>query len=218
MLAVGDPDSSASQATFKLPKTASQMERADGAPIGTRGGIVVEHTFPADGDYVFSMDFFAEPLGLLFGNTAAGEQIEVVARRRAARALRHRSADERGEDRADDQDGAAARHGRHASRHGRVHPALRRADQRSDRADRSHDGGYRDRHGVRHHHAAAPAQPERHRSASRDRRLRHAEPAPHLHLPAARSRRRDRVRHRHRAAAGDAARSGVRSPSASWRG
>src|SRR5687768_11680239 len=35
MLAIGDPDSSATQATFKLPKTASQMERVDGAPVGT---------------------------------------------------------------------------------------------------------------------------------------------------------------------------------------
>ena len=77
MLAVGDPDSSATQATFKLPKTASQLERADGAPPGTRGGISVDHTFPADGEYVFSMDFFAEPLGLLFGSTTPGEQIEV---------------------------------------------------------------------------------------------------------------------------------------------
>jgi cytochrome c5 len=77
MLAVGDPESSATQATFKLPKTASQLERADGAPPGTRGGISVDHTFPADGDYVFSMDFFAEPLGLLFGSTTPGEQIEV---------------------------------------------------------------------------------------------------------------------------------------------
>ncbi|MGE0864163.1 MAG: DUF1592 domain-containing protein, partial [Vicinamibacterales bacterium] len=77
MLAVGDPESTATQATFKLPKTASQMARVDGAPPGTRGGISVEHIFPADGEYVFSMDFFAEPLGFLFGNTAPGEQIEV---------------------------------------------------------------------------------------------------------------------------------------------
>ena len=77
MLAIGDPDSSATQATFKLPKTASQMERVDGAPMGTRGGMSVEHTFTADGDYVFSMDFFAEPLGYLFGNTRPGEEIEV---------------------------------------------------------------------------------------------------------------------------------------------
>ncbi len=76
-LAVGDPDSSASESTYSLPKTASQLARAEGAPLGTRGGISVMHTFPADGDYVFRLDFFAEPLGILFGNTATGEQIEV---------------------------------------------------------------------------------------------------------------------------------------------
>ena len=76
-LAVGDPQSAATQATYTLPKTASQLERADGAPLGTRGGLSVMHTFPADGDYVFSMDFYAEPLGLLYGSTSANEQIEV---------------------------------------------------------------------------------------------------------------------------------------------
>src|SRR6478735_9916297 len=76
-LAVGDPDGSPSHATYKLPKTASQMAHVDGAPPGTRGGLSIEHTFIADGDYVFSMDFFAEPLGFLFGNTRPGEEIEV---------------------------------------------------------------------------------------------------------------------------------------------
>ena len=76
-LALGDPDASASEASYKLPKTASQLERADGAPLGTRGGVSVVHTFPADGDYVFRMDMFAEPLGLLYGSTAKGEQLEV---------------------------------------------------------------------------------------------------------------------------------------------
>ena len=77
MLAIGDPEGSATQATFKLPKTASQMDRVDGAPPGTRGGISVDHTFIADGEYVFSMDFFAEPLGFLFGASRPGEEIEV---------------------------------------------------------------------------------------------------------------------------------------------
>ena len=76
-LAVGDPDSAPGEATYSLPKTASQLARAEGAPLGTRGGISVMHTFPADGDYVFRLDMFAEPLGMLFGNTAVGEQIEV---------------------------------------------------------------------------------------------------------------------------------------------
>ena len=76
-LAVGDPDSVAGESTYSLPKTASQLARAEGAPLGTRGGISTTHTFPADGEYVFRLDFFAEPLGILFGNTATGEQIEV---------------------------------------------------------------------------------------------------------------------------------------------
>jgi len=77
MLAIGDPEGSPAQATFKLPKTASQMSKVEGAPPGTRGGISVDHTFVADGDYVFSMDFFAEPLGFLFGASRPGEEIEV---------------------------------------------------------------------------------------------------------------------------------------------
>src|SRR5262245_32793241 len=76
-LAMGDPDATPSEASYTLPKTASQLRRADGAPLGTRGGISVAHTFPADGDYAFRMDLFAEPLGLLYGNTAKGEQLEV---------------------------------------------------------------------------------------------------------------------------------------------
>ena len=59
--------------------------------------------------------------------------------------------------------------------------ASKAVDQRSDRADRSHDGRHRDRHRLRHHHAAAPAQPQHRRAASRDRRVRHAEPPPRVH-------------------------------------
>jgi len=76
-LALGDPDASPAESSYKLPKTASQLDRIDGAPIGTRGGISVMHTFPADGDYTFRLDLYAEPLGLLFGNTATDEQLEV---------------------------------------------------------------------------------------------------------------------------------------------
>jgi len=76
-LALGDPDASPSEASYKLPKAESQWSRVDGAPLGTRGGVSVVHIFPADGDYVFRLDFYAEPLGLLYGSTAKGEQIEV---------------------------------------------------------------------------------------------------------------------------------------------
>ena len=40
-VAVGDMKAAPSVATFSLPRTASQMRHADGAPIGTRGGLSV---------------------------------------------------------------------------------------------------------------------------------------------------------------------------------
>jgi hypothetical protein len=76
-LAVGDPDAPASESNYKPPKTASQLRRVEGAPVGTRGGISLMHTFPADGDYVFRMDLMSNACGVLFGGTAEGEQLEV---------------------------------------------------------------------------------------------------------------------------------------------
>jgi mono/diheme cytochrome c family protein len=76
-LAVGDAAAEASEARYRLPKTASQTQRVDGAPFGTRGGISVVHTFPADGDYVFRMDLHGNADGFLFGGPASGEQLEL---------------------------------------------------------------------------------------------------------------------------------------------
>ncbi len=76
-LAVGDPDAGIAEAHYRVPKTASQMRRVDGAPLGTRGGISVMHTFPADGDYVFRMDLHGNADGFLYGGPASGEQMEV---------------------------------------------------------------------------------------------------------------------------------------------
>ncbi len=76
LLALGDRTASPSDATYKLPLTGSQMEHVDGTPWGTRGGISLVHTFPADGDYVFRTELFASS-GLLYANTTRGEQIEI---------------------------------------------------------------------------------------------------------------------------------------------
>ena len=53
-LAVGDTGSEPGTATFTIPTTVTQNEHVEGLPLGTRGGLVVPYTFPADGDYVFS--------------------------------------------------------------------------------------------------------------------------------------------------------------------
>jgi mono/diheme cytochrome c family protein len=75
-LAVGDRHAAASETTHRINRTASQMRRADGAPIGTRGGISVMHVFPADGEYTFRMQL-ASSSNVLYGSPARGEQIEV---------------------------------------------------------------------------------------------------------------------------------------------
>jgi hypothetical protein len=53
-LAVGDAAAEPGAVTFTIPTTTSQYTHVEGLPLGTRGGLVVAHHFPADGEYVFS--------------------------------------------------------------------------------------------------------------------------------------------------------------------
>lgn len=76
-LAVGDPNAIPSEATYKVPRLASQDEHIPGTPYGTRGGISVEHTFAADGEYRFRILLQPTPTGELFARTARGEVLEV---------------------------------------------------------------------------------------------------------------------------------------------
>jgi len=81
-LAIGDRNASATSVTYKIGRTGSQMRHVDGAPVGTRGGISVIHTFPADGDYVVKVAMHNEPLGGIYGRTTMAtmdvkEQVEV---------------------------------------------------------------------------------------------------------------------------------------------
>ena len=79
-LAVGDPDAAPAVETYVVPQAFSQMRHVAGAPFGTRGGLAVRHTFPADGDYVFRLSFYFASIGAFFGDNmpADGEQIEVA--------------------------------------------------------------------------------------------------------------------------------------------
>ena len=84
-LAVGDRDATAREATYPVSRWTSQREQVEGAPFGTRGGLAVTHTFPADGQYRFRVSFFHETTGALYGNgraalhtAAAPEQVEIA--------------------------------------------------------------------------------------------------------------------------------------------
>jgi hypothetical protein len=52
-MAVGDRKAGLAQVLYKTSPFASQhpWDRVEGTPYGTRGGMVVKHTFPADGEY-----------------------------------------------------------------------------------------------------------------------------------------------------------------------
>ena len=83
-LAVGDRTATAREATYQVSRWTSQREHVEGAPYGSRGGLAVEHTFPADGQYRFRVSFYFETTGALYGNGRAAlhtadapEQVEI---------------------------------------------------------------------------------------------------------------------------------------------
>jgi len=71
-LAVGNPEARSGIVQYTNPIEVSQhaWDRIEGAPYGTRGGIVVTHDFPADGEYVFSIE-------TLFGDGTGFEDVDV---------------------------------------------------------------------------------------------------------------------------------------------
>jgi hypothetical protein len=60
-MAIGDRNPPALDETYANSQYVSQhpWDHVEGAPYGTRGGMVVNHVFPADGEYVFSLSFMA---------------------------------------------------------------------------------------------------------------------------------------------------------------
>ena len=76
--AMGDPQAAPVEETYHLPSTFSQTRHVEGTPIGTRGGIVIHHNFPADGEYVFRMTLYFTTNTFVFGTHQKGEQLEVA--------------------------------------------------------------------------------------------------------------------------------------------
>ncbi len=83
-LAVGNQDAPSGETQYRVVRWSSQVDRADGAPMGTRGGTSVVHNFPADGEYSFRISLEHETTGEMFGNGRSAlhtidgpEQLEV---------------------------------------------------------------------------------------------------------------------------------------------
>ena len=50
-LALGNRAQKAVSMTYRPPRGTDQTQRVEGLPLGTRGGLLIEHLFPADGEY-----------------------------------------------------------------------------------------------------------------------------------------------------------------------
>jgi Protein of unknown function (DUF1592)/Protein of unknown function (DUF1588)/Protein of unknown function (DUF1585)/Protein of unknown function (DUF1587)/Protein of unknown function (DUF1595) len=60
--AMGNKDALPAGTTYRAQKPSTQLFHQDGMPLGTRGGIAVDHNFPADGEYVLNIANMAQAL------------------------------------------------------------------------------------------------------------------------------------------------------------
>ena len=60
--AMGNKDALPASTTYRATKPSTQLFHEDGLPFGTRGGIAVDHNFPADGEYVLNIANMAQAL------------------------------------------------------------------------------------------------------------------------------------------------------------
>ena len=75
-LAIGNV-SAPTQAVFDVPADTAQNHHVDGLPFGTRGGILIKHQFPADGEYTFKVKGVTGYFQAVLGGVK-GEQLEVT--------------------------------------------------------------------------------------------------------------------------------------------
>lgn len=69
-VAIGEAASPA-QATYRIPQDTTQNYHVEGLPFATRGGILIDHTFPSDGNYTFKV--IAVTLGNMGNDRPFGE-------------------------------------------------------------------------------------------------------------------------------------------------
>lgn len=66
-LAVGDLRQDTVSTVYNVPPDAPQGQHLPGMPLGTRGGMLIEHNFPLDGDYEFRSYLIRNIVGYMTG-------------------------------------------------------------------------------------------------------------------------------------------------------
>jgi mono/diheme cytochrome c family protein len=75
-LAVGDTENGPIEETYRPAADLSQTRHVEGLPFGTRGGLLIRHTFPADGEYVIKTTLWRNNAGRVRG-LEAPHQLEI---------------------------------------------------------------------------------------------------------------------------------------------
>ena len=65
-----------STATYRVRPDLSQDQHIEGLPLGTRGGILIHHTFPVDGEYIIKVRLWRNTFDLMRGMEDS-HQIEI---------------------------------------------------------------------------------------------------------------------------------------------
>src|SRR5579875_3677555 len=66
-LAIGDPRIAPATAIYRARPDLSQDQHIEGLPLGTRGGMLVRHNFPLDGEYVIKVRLWRNTFDLMRG-------------------------------------------------------------------------------------------------------------------------------------------------------
>jgi hypothetical protein len=66
-LAVGNTAIAPATSTYRVRPDLSQNQHIDGLPLGTRGGILVRHNFPVDGEYIIKVRLWRNTFDLMRG-------------------------------------------------------------------------------------------------------------------------------------------------------
>jgi cytochrome c551/c552 len=76
-LAIGH-ETAPSRKVYHVREDYSQESHIDGLPFGTRGGMLIHHYFPADGEYLIAWDPVRTTVGGLYGGDSEKERAEVL--------------------------------------------------------------------------------------------------------------------------------------------
>ena len=169
---------------FNVPDDATQNYHVQGLPFGTRGGTLIEHEFPADGEYVFRIvpvfegnmgqanDPFGQILGERLAVTIDGQQVKLFDWDKEIRGTPRSGVPTP----ADSGEGRPAQDRRHVPRE-----QLRTRQQHQRRLSARDD---RDRRHSRVSVLSARGEGANRGTVERQSRLRHAEPPQDFCLPA----------------------------------